>query len=202
MVQSLKLAGYLRISTVLQQDEDGCLEVQKEVIRRYSEAHGHRLVATTWESRSALQPRPVFDQLLQAVLDPKWGIGGIIVAKLDRIGRSIKDLAEIAEKLHRCGKHLISVQECIDTSLPGGERVFRLISALAVYERGLLIERTKEGRALAEKRGVTCHRPRKAIDDALLKQLKEEGLSQERMAQRLRVSRSTVRRRLQELKMS
>ena len=62
-----------------------------------------------------------------------------------------------------------------------------------------MIERTKIGRAIAERKGVLCHRPRKPIDLELLKELKKRGVSHRRMAKLLGVSKSTILRRLDEL---
>jgi DNA invertase Pin-like site-specific DNA recombinase len=195
----LKLIGYLRVSTVRQKDEGYSLEAQRQAIERYCQAHGHELVALEEESESAVKARPVFNKVFQHVLNSDGEVDGLIVAKLDRLGRSVKDLADIAAALREKGKQLISVQDHIDTSSPNGKLLFHILSAIAEYERELLIERTKIGRALAEKKGVICHRPRKPIDLELLKELKKRGVSHRRMAKLLGVSKSTILRRLDEL---
>jgi len=197
--KKLKLIGYLRVSTVRQKDEGYSLEAQRQAIERYCEAHGHELVALEEESESAVKARPVFNKVFQRVLNADGEVDGLIVAKLDRLGRSVKDLADIAAALREKGKQLISVQDHIDTSSPNGKLLFHILSAIAEYERELLIERTKIGRAIAERKGVICHRPRKPIDLELLKELKKRGVSHRRMAKLLGVSKSTVLRRLDEL---
>jgi DNA invertase Pin-like site-specific DNA recombinase len=199
MPKKLKLIGYLRVSMVRQKDEGCSLEAQRQAIERYCEAHGHVLPALEEESESAVKARPVFNRVFQKVLSSDGALDGLIVAKLDRLGRSVKDLADIASALREKGKQLISVQDHIDTSSPNGKLLFHILSAIAEYERELLIERTKAGRALAEKKGVICHRPRKPIDLELLKELKLRGVSHRRMAKLLGVSKSTVLRRLDEL---
>jgi DNA invertase Pin-like site-specific DNA recombinase len=113
--------------------------------------------------------------------------------------RSVKDLADIAAELHQHKKQLISVADNIDTSTPNGKLLFHILSAIAEYERELLIERTKAGRALAEKEGKVCHRPRKPLDEKTLHQLKAKGVSHRVMARTLGISRSTLLRRLDEL---
>ena len=198
--KKLKLIGYIRVSTLKQLQEGFSLEAQQEAIERYCNAHGHQLVAVEKESESAVKARPVFQRVFKRVLEAQDGeLDGLIVAKLDRLGRSVKDLANLASALQERGKQLISVSDNIDTSTPNGKLLFHILSAIAEYERELLIERTKIGRALAERKGVICHRPRKPIDLELLKELKRRGVSHRKMAKLLGVSKSTILRRLDEL---
>jgi DNA invertase Pin-like site-specific DNA recombinase len=193
----MKLMGYLRVSTTRQKDEGYSLKAQKESIERYCQAHGHELMAIEEESESAIKTRPVFQRVKAFVLDGK--ADGLIAAKLDRLGRSVRDLANIAEELRRCGKQLISVGDNLDTSSPNGKLLFHILSAIAEYERELLIERTKAGRILAERQGKICHRPRKEIDPKALREMKAKGVSHRMMAKILGVSRATILKRLDEL---
>lgn len=192
----MKLIGYIRVSTAKQQEGFG-LAAQKQAIQRYCRAHKHQLIAVEQEQQSAIKSRPVFQKVFQRVLAGE--ADGIIVAKLDRLGRSVRDLATIAEELRKNQKQLISVSDHIDTSSPNGKLLFHILSAIAEYERELLIERTKAGRALAEKQGIICHRPRKPIDEKLLRRLKGQGVSHRAMAKALGIARSTLLRRLDEL---
>jgi len=192
----LRLIGYVRVSTTRQR-EGYSLEAQKEAIERYCQAHGHELVGIEEESESAIKARPVFQRVKAQVLDGE--ADGLIVAKLDRLGRSVRDLANIAEELSQAGKQLISVGDSIDTSTSNGKLLFHILSAIAEYERELLIERTKAGRALAEKQGKICHRPRKEIDPKVLREMKAKGVSHRMMAKILGVSRATILKRLDEL---
>jgi len=192
----LRLIGYVRVSTARQR-EGYSLEAQREAIERYCQAHGHELVDIEEESESAIKARPVFQRVKARVLEGK--ADGLIVAKLDRLGRSVRDLANIAEELSQHGKQLISVGDNIDTSTSNGKLLFHILSAIAEYERELLIERTKAGRALAEKQGKICHRPRKEIDPKVLREMKAKGVSHRMMAKILGVSRATILKRLDEL---
>lgn len=192
----LRLIGYVRVSTARQR-EGYSLEAQKESIERYCQAHGYELLAIEEESESAIKARPVFQRVKSQVLEGE--ADGLIVAKLDRLGRSVRDLANIAEELSREGKQLISVGDNIDTSTSNGKLLFHILSAIAEYERELLIERTKAGRALAEKQGKICHRPRKEIDPKVLREMKAKGVSHRMMAKILGVSRATILKRLDEL---
>jgi len=193
----MRLIGYLRVSTTRQRDEGYSLEAQKEAIKHYCHARGYELIALEEESESAIKTRPVFQKVKEQVLNGK--ADGLIIAKLDRLGRSVRDLANIAEELRRNNKQLISVGDNIDTSSANGKLLFHILSAIAEYERELLIERTKAGRILAERQGKICHRPRKEIDPKALRELKRKGISHRMMAKTLGVSRATVLKRLDEL---
>lgn len=77
----------------------------------------------------------------------------LVIFKLDRLGRSIRDLIDIAAKLQQRGIHLQSITEGIDTTTPAGKLVFHFLAALAEFERDLIRERTMKGLAAARARG-------------------------------------------------
>jgi DNA invertase Pin-like site-specific DNA recombinase len=85
----------------------------------------------------------------------------VIVWKLDRLGRSLKDLIETLNLLKDQGVDFISLTEHIDTTTPGGKLIFHLMGALAEFERDLIRERTNAGLAAARARGRIGGRPRK-----------------------------------------
>jgi DNA invertase Pin-like site-specific DNA recombinase len=192
----MKLIGYVRVSSVSQTQGYG-LEVQRQAIEQYCAIHGHELLEIEEEVRSAIKTRPVFDKVKEKVLNGK--ADGLIAYRLDRVGRSVKDLANIADEFQKAGKALIFVQNAIDTSTPEGKLLFNLLAAIAEYERTLLLERTRAGRELAEKQGKICHRPRKLLDPKILTEMKRKGMSHRMMARTLGVSRATLLRRLDEL---
>jgi DNA invertase Pin-like site-specific DNA recombinase len=85
----------------------------------------------------------------------------VSVWKLDRLGRSLKDLIETLNLLKERGVDFISLTEHIDTTTPGGKLIFHLMGALAEFERDLIRERTNAGLAAARARGHVGGRPRK-----------------------------------------
>lgn len=192
----MKLIGYVRVSSISQTQGYG-LEVQRQAIEQYCAIHGHELLGIEEEVRSAIKTRPVFEKVKERVLNGK--ADGLIAYRLDRIGRSVKDLANIADEFQKAGKALIFVQNAIDTSTPEGKLLFNLLAAIAEYERTLLLERTKAGRELAEKEGKICHRPRKVLDPKILTEMKRKGLSHRMMAKSLGISRTTLLKRFSEL---
>src|SRR6266481_5642033 len=88
----------------------------------------------------------------------------VVVWKLDRLGRSLKDLIETLNFLKDRGVDFISLTEKIDTTTPGGKLIFHLMGALAEFERDLIRERTNAGLAAARARGRVGGRPRRATD--------------------------------------
>ncbi len=89
----------------------------------------------------------------------------VIVWKLDRLGRSLKDLIETLNLLKNRDVDLVSLTEKIDTTTPGGKLIFHLMGALAEFERDLIRERTNAGLAAARARGRIGGRPKRLATD-------------------------------------
>lgn len=89
----------------------------------------------------------------------------LVVYKLDRLGRSMKDLLGIIEQLQNKKVNLVSLKDNIDTSSTAGKLVFHIFASLAEFERNLIKDRTSEGRAAAKKKGVKFGRPKNATND-------------------------------------
>lgn len=91
----------------------------------------------------------------------------LTVWKLDRLGRSMKDLIEQVERVEELGAQFVSLQEGIDTTTPGGKLTFHLFGALAEFERDLISQRTLAGLRAAKERGRTGGRPRAISEEDL-----------------------------------
>ena len=96
---------------------------------------------------------------LDALLSQLRAGDTVIVWRLDRLGRSLRHLIDIAADLDRRGVALVSLRENLDTSTPGGRLIFHVFGALAEFERDLIRERTTAGLAAARARGRTGGRP-------------------------------------------
>ena len=83
----------------------------------------------------------------------------VVVWKLDRLGRSLRDLIDVVNSLQDRGVGLRSLQEAIDTTTPASKLTFHIFAALAEFERDMIRERTRAGLAAAHKRGVAIGRP-------------------------------------------
>ena len=120
----------------------------------------------------------------------------LVVWKLDRLGRSLSHLLELAQELRDRGVGFSSLSEALDTTTPQGVLIFQIMGALAQFERALLAERTAAGRAAAKKRGVRFGRPRRLTDRQIAHagRLASEGVAVPEIADLLNVSRATAYR--------
>ena len=102
------------------------------------------------ERTGATTKRPALLRCLKALQDGDT----LIVWKLDRLARSLRDLVTMLDDFHQRGIHFRSLTEDINTTTPGGRLIFHMFAALAEFERGLIIERTRAGMKAARARGV------------------------------------------------
>lgn len=84
----------------------------------------------------------------------------LVVYKLDRLGRNMKDLLAIIEQLQQKNVSLVSLRDNIDTSSTTGKLIMHIFASLAEFERDLIRERSAEGRREAKKKGVRFGRPK------------------------------------------
>ncbi|MCS4047626.1 DNA invertase Pin-like site-specific DNA recombinase [Salinibacter ruber] len=121
----------------------------------------------------------------------------LIVWKLDRLGRSLKDLIEKVQALGEEGCEFRSLKEGIDTTTPAGKLTFHIFGALAEFERDLIRERTKAGLRAARKRGKTGGRP-PALDEGDIKMaqrlIQDPDVPVDTICQRLGISSATLYR--------
>lgn len=148
--------GYARVSTT-----DQKLDLQLDAL------HQAGCIKIFTDELSAVKAdRPG----LQAALDFLREGDTLVVWRLDRLGRSVKDLIQIVEGLRQDGVQFSTLTENIDTSTPSGEMVFHVIAALAQFERGIIRERTKAGLVAARSRGRVGGR-KKALTPAEIKMI-------------------------------
>ena len=123
----------------------------------------------------------------------------LVVARLDRLGRSLRELIDLVGELEGRGVGFRSLKESLDTTTAGGRLIFHVFGALAEFEREIIRERTMAGLESARARGRHGGRPR-ALDEnraRLTRRLKGEGEhSVEEICQMLGVGRSTLYRYL------
>jgi DNA invertase Pin-like site-specific DNA recombinase len=122
----------------------------------------------------------------------------LIVWKLDRLGRSLRDLIAMLDDLKHRGVKFRSLTEAIDTETPTGRAMWQMIGVLAELERSLISERTRAGAKAAKARGVKFGRKPKltAQQKAHARKLIESGERREEVAGLLNVNRSTLYRAL------
>lgn len=122
----------------------------------------------------------------------------LIVWKLDRLGRNLRDLIAMLDDLKRRGIKFRSLTEVIDTETPTGRAMWQMIGVLAELERSLISERTRAGVKAARERGVKFGRKRKLTAQQIEHALKliNEGQRREDVASLLNVDRTTLYRAL------
>jgi DNA invertase Pin-like site-specific DNA recombinase len=121
----------------------------------------------------------------------------LMVVRLDRLGRSLRELLEVVERLKERSIALVSLEEKIDTSSAAGELVFHVFGAIAHFERRLIAERTRDGIAAARAEGRTPGRPPlnpEKLQAAII--LIRNGMSPTKAARQVGLGRSTVYREL------
>jgi DNA invertase Pin-like site-specific DNA recombinase len=119
-----------------------------------------------------------------------------VVWKLDRLGRSVKNLISFVENLERDKINFISITDAIDTTTPSGRFFFHMMASLAQMERELIAERTKAGLKAARKQGRIGGRPKKMTETKLeaAKQLLSSGTLPKDVAKNLGISVATLYR--------
>lgn len=142
--------GYARVATA-----DQRLDAQHEALRT---AGCERLYEDTASGRIADRPG------LHSALDQLRDGDTFVVWKLDRLGRSVKQLVDLIHGFERDGVHFVSLTDNIDTSTPGGRIFFHIMASLAEMERELIVERTRAGLAAAERHGRRGGRKRIMTD--------------------------------------
>lgn len=172
--------GYARVST-----EDQSLDAQIDALK-------HCTDICFQEKMSATKERPE----LQRALNRLKAGDTLVVVKLDRLGRSVKDLISIVEKIKAKGAHFKSL-DGIDTSNSYGTFVFHIFSALAEMELSLIRERTKTGLEAARKRGRIGGRPKGVSMEGqrqafVVKGLYDNGASAENICKQVGISKATV----------
>ncbi|MBL5964570.1 recombinase family protein [Lelliottia amnigena] len=133
------LIGYVRVST-----NDQNTDLQRQALERAGcdQIFEEKMSGT-------VANRPVIKKLLRTLNEGDT----LVVWKLDRLGRSMRNLVLLVDELRQRGIHFRSLTDSIDTSSPMGRFIFHIMSALAEMERELIVERTRAGLAAARENG-------------------------------------------------
>lgn len=184
---TLRAVGYARVSTEEQESSGLGLDAQRDTIERECERRGwplkhlHHDVA----SGKSLRRRPAFGDALRTLADGRAEV--LVVAKLDRLSRSVGDFAEVLA-LSRSGSWEIDVCDLgVDTTTPSGKMVAQVMMVLAEWEREMISDRTRSALAVARSRGTTLGRPRNVSDETvrLIRVLRDSGSSWAKVAETL-----------------
>lgn len=191
-----RVYGYARVSTRGQS-----IEAQVEAIQKRCEYSGYQLIHIYQDKASGKDlERGEWQKMYEDLEINPQGINGIVIYKLDRIGRSISDLLRIVDDLQKRGIDIISISNSLDTTSKEGRLFFYIMAALAEYERELIMERTTLGRELAKEKNVKFGRKEKPVNLDYYRRKRIEGVSVARIAKDLKISRSTLYKKIEEEK--
>lgn len=181
-----EIVGYGRVSS-----QGQSLAVQDEKLK----AFGCTRIYAEKKSGRQQDNRPQFQACLEFLRDGDT----LVICRLDRMARSVLDLAKIADVLKRKGVTLKVLDQSIDTSTSEGKLMFSLLGAFAEFECDIRAERQSDGIAKAKSAGVTFGR-KKALTDEQIKRVQflrnEEKLSVPDIADRFNCGVATIYRSL------
>ena len=188
---SQQVIGYIRVSTSMQAESGLSIEAQRAKIEAYCVCHDLTLadvIIDAGESAKNLE-RPGIQALLAQV--EAGAVDGVVIAKLDRLTRSMRDLHQLLEQVFS-RVQLHSVAESINTSSAAGRLVLNVLMSVAEWEREAIGERTSaalqakkaKGEKVGKARygwrwedGAWVEEPREQRNLELIRDLREKGLS-------------------------
>jgi DNA invertase Pin-like site-specific DNA recombinase len=179
---TVMLIGYARVST-----QDQNLDLQREALNKA----GCKKVFEDKASGTRSE-RPALIEALEMLREGDT----LVVWKLDRLGRSVKQLADLVGELHKQGIQFKSLTDAIDTGSPSGRFFFHVMASLAEMERELTVERTRTGLEVARRLGRKGGRKPKMTNSKIesAKKLLASGISPKDVARNLGVSVPTLYR--------
>lgn len=176
------LVGYARVST-----QDQNLDLQKEALVK---AGCEKICEDKISGSRSERPG------LTKALDTLRKDDTLVVWKLDRLGRSVKNLVDLVSDLHKQEVHFKSLTDAIDTTTPSGRFFFHVMASLAQMERELTVERTRAGMEVARQLGRKGGRKRLMTPSKIesAKKLLASGIPSRDVAKNLGISVPTLYR--------
>lgn len=184
---SLRVLGYVRVSTDEQADSRAGIEAQRAAIVAECGRRGWEIIEVVEDlgvSGKSLK-RPGITTALEIL--ERGDADALVVAKLDRLSRSMLDFAGLMATAERQSWALVALDVAVDTSSPAGEAMAHVMCSFAQFERRLIGQRTKEALAIKKAQGIRLGRP-PALSDAVIRRIHQEraaGLTQQAIADAL-----------------
>lgn len=167
-----RVVGYVRVSTSDQAEHGVGLDAQCQAITDEADRRGWELVTICEDGglsgKSTVKRKGLHAAL--ALLENDQA-DALVVAKLDRLARSMVDFATLLERAAQRGWDLVVLDLAVDTTTPHGEFLAHVMAALAQWERRIIGQRTKEGLAVKRAQGVRLGRP-PVLQDQLVKRIR------------------------------
>jgi DNA invertase Pin-like site-specific DNA recombinase len=186
-VTGTRVVAVTRVSTAEQADSGLGLAAQRAAIDAAAVARSWEVVASFEDagvSGSTLD-RPGIRAAIEVL--ERGEAAALVVAKLDRLSRSMLDFATLVERARRRGWAIVALDLGVDTSTPAGEMLSSVLMSFAQYERRLVGQRTRDALAAKKAQGAKLGRPRNVPDDVLARivDLRNQGLSFDKVARQL-----------------
>lgn len=191
----MKAAIYARVSTAEQNCDNQLIE-----LRGFTDARGWELTREYVDHGISgnKEKRPSLDTLILDAKRRRFDV--LVVWRLDRLGRNLRHLVTMLEEMQQLGIAFVSLGEGIDCTTPAGKLQLHILAALAEFERERIRERVLAGLRRARTQGRRLGRPKSRLPIERLQAV--AGLSVDTAAQRLGVSRSTLKRWRQQVQQS
>lgn len=184
---SIKVIGYARVSTDKQADSGAGIEAQRRTISAECARRGWELVEMITEDGLSAKSlaRPGLQGALELLRSGK--AQALMVAKLDRLSRSVADVCAIGDMAKHYDFDLVILDSPIDTSSPYGRAQLNMMATFAQLERELIGLRTKEALAVKKSQGVKLGRRPEigGSTEGLILELRASGLTMQAIADRL-----------------
>jgi DNA invertase Pin-like site-specific DNA recombinase len=192
-VSGTRVVGYLRVSTAEQSDSGAGLEAQRSAIEATVDARGWQLVTMLEDRGVSAKSTKGRDALAAAIaLCEAGGADALVVAKLDRLSRSIIDFATLMERARAAGWAIVVLDCDFDMTTPAGELMANMLACFAQFERRVISQRTRDGMAAKKATGTFKAPPgrRSQLDPRTAARIRREhdaGRSLRSIAERLNV---------------
>jgi DNA invertase Pin-like site-specific DNA recombinase len=190
--KAMKVALYLRVSTKGQ-----TVENQRRELEAVAARSGWEVVATYKDAgisgAKGRDKRPGLDRMMRDATRRQFDM--IAAWSVDRLGRSLQDLAGTLSELHTLGIGLYLHQQALDTTTPAGKAMFQMMGVFAEFEREMIRERVNAGLARAKADGKRLGRP--PVGEATVRrigELRAEGMGMVKIGKTLGVGTSVVQR--------
>jgi len=154
----MQVLGYVRVSTGEQADSRAGLEAQRSAILAECERRGWQLVKIIEDAGYSAKDlkRPGIRAALEEL--ERKEAQGLVVAKLDRLSRSMLDFTAVMAQAQKQGWALVALDCAVDTTTPAGEAMANVLAVFAQFERRLIGQRTREALAAKRAQGVRLGR--------------------------------------------
>jgi DNA invertase Pin-like site-specific DNA recombinase len=155
----MRVLGYIRVSTEEQQRSGAGLLAQRKAITEECRRRGWELVDTIEDAGYSAKDlkRPGVQAALEML--KRREADGLVVAKLDRLSRSMLDFTGIMAKAQKQSWALVALDCAVDTTTPAGEAMANVLATFAQFERRLIGQRTREAMAEKRQQGIRFGRP-------------------------------------------